>query len=76
MRTTIEIPDALYRKMKTVAAERGSSMKDFIVRAVEREVAGTEPTKPERPTLKLPLMKSWKGPELDLTNFDFDELLS
>jgi hypothetical protein len=75
MRTTIDMPDTLYRKTKAVAALRGSSLKDLIVLAVEREVST-----PQRPTKKakrvqLPLMKTWKGPKLDLTNFDFDELL-
>ena len=38
MRTTIDLPDILFRRTKAVAALRGSSMKDLIVRAIEREV--------------------------------------
>ena len=77
MRTTIDMPDALYRKTKAVAALRGSSVKDLIVRARWsgwrcKEVT---PAKSKRTTLALPLIKSWKGPKLDLTNFDFDDLL-
>jgi hypothetical protein len=74
MRTTIDIPDALFRKTKAIAALRGSSMKDLIIHAVEREVtASTPPTKRHR--IKLPVIRSWKGRKLDLTGFDFDELL-
>jgi hypothetical protein len=38
MRTTIDMPDALFRKTKAVAALRGSSMNELIIHAVEREV--------------------------------------
>ena len=75
MRTTIDMPDALYRKTKAVAALRGSSVKDLIVHAVEREVSAISPAKSKGKRVQLPIMKSWKGPKLDLTNFDFDELL-
>lgn len=37
----IDMPDALFRKTKAVAALRGSSMKDLIIRAVEKEVTAT-----------------------------------
>ena len=74
MRTTIDLPDALFRRTKAVAAMRGSSMKDLIIHAVEREV--TAPVAPaKRKQIKLPIIRSWKGRKLDLTGFDFDELL-
>ncbi len=86
MRTTIDMPDALYRKTKAVAALRGSSMKDLIVRAVEHEVSvapaakksSRRPAKSPKHTIdsvtKLPLIHGTR-PNLDLTNFDFDDLL-
>lgn len=74
MRTTIDMPDALFRKTKAVAALRGSSMKELIVRAVEREVtAAVAPAKRRR--IKLPIIQSPSGRKVDLTNFDFDDLL-
>ena len=73
MRTTIDMPDVLFRKTKAVAALRGSSMKDLIINAVEREVSRPAPAKTKR--IQLPIIKSWKGPKLDLTGFDFDDLL-
>lgn len=75
MRTTIDMPDALYRKTKAVAALRGASMKDVIIRAVEREVATKPALKAGKRRLQLPLIKSTSGRKIDLTNFDFDELL-
>lgn len=74
MRTTIDMPDALFRKTKAVAALRGSSMKELIIQAVERELANTSPPA-KRGRVKLPLIQSWNGRKLDMTGFDFDELL-
>jgi hypothetical protein len=74
MRTTIDMPDALFRKTKAVAALRGSSMKELIIRAVERELTNT-PTPAKRKRVKLPLVHSLTGRKLDMTGFDFDELL-
>ena len=73
MRTTIDMPDALFRKTKAVAALRGSSMKELIIDAVEREVSRPAPAKGRR--VKLPLIHLSPGKKLDLTGFDFDELL-
>ena len=74
MRTTIDMPDALFRKTKAVAALRGSSMKELIIQAVERELANISPPA-KRKRVKLPLVQSWSGRKLDMTGFDFDELL-
>ena len=75
MRTTIDMPDTLFRKTKAVAALRGSSMKDLIVRAVEREVTGGAASNPKRGRVKLPLIQSPSGRKVDLSGFDFDDLL-
>lgn len=50
-------------------------MKELIIQAVEHEIMGAQAaeTKPKR--VKLPLIKGWTGRKLDLSNFDFDELL-
>ena len=68
------MPDALYRKTKAVAALRGMKMKDIIVHALEQELSQAAAKAPQK-RVKLPLIKNWKGPKLDLSNFDFDELL-
>ncbi|MHB1620623.1 MAG: hypothetical protein ACYCTY_11690 [Sulfuricella sp.] len=38
MKTTIEMPDDLFRKAKAVAALRGQSMKDLITQLLQREI--------------------------------------
>ena len=34
MKTTVELPDALYRKLKSTAAEEGRSIKEILTEAV------------------------------------------
>ena len=74
MRATIELPDALFRKTKATAALRGSSMKELIVRAVQREV-GQAPARAKKKRAKLPVIHLSGGRKLDLSGFDFDNLL-
>ena len=38
MKTTIEMPDDLYKKVKILAIERGETLKDFVVLTLTREV--------------------------------------
>ena len=77
MRTTIEIPDTLFRKTKATAALRGSTMKELIVRALEREVADVGKHRKAAPhRVKLPLIHLKSGRKLDLSTFDFDDLLA
>jgi hypothetical protein len=40
VKTTIEIPDALFRRAKARAAERGQSLKDFVAEALQAKLAG------------------------------------
>jgi hypothetical protein len=75
MRTTIDMPDALFRKIKATAAMRGSSMRDLIIRALEREI-GTPAENARAGRVKLPLVRLASGRKIDLTGFDFDDLLA
>ena len=77
MRTTIEMPDALFRRTKAVAALRGTSLKSLIVRAVEAELdrpSGGASETTHR--VKLPLIRRRGTQKLDLSKFDFDDLLT
>jgi hypothetical protein len=40
VKTTFEIPDALFRKAKSKAAERGQSLKDLVTEALQEKLAG------------------------------------
>ena len=39
MKTTIEIPDPLFRKAKSTAAERSQSLKEFVTEALQEKLA-------------------------------------
>lgn len=47
MKTTLEIPDDLFKRTKATAALRGESLKDFVTEALqahlERQTAGDSP---------------------------------
>ena len=40
MKTTLEIPDPLFRKAKARAAERGQALKAFVTEALQEKLAG------------------------------------
>ena len=73
MRTTVDIPDPLYRRLKSAAAARGCSVKDLIVRGVEGELNGGHRKKAGR--IRLPLIHSKKPGHLQLTNQLINEIL-
>ena len=39
MKTTLEVPDPLFRKVKATAAERGQSLKEFVTDALREKLA-------------------------------------
>lgn len=76
MRTTIDLPDKLFRRTKALAAERGLTMKQVVARAVEREVDAIARPVPASRKVEFPLFHLRSGRKLDLRNFDFDDLLA
>ena len=71
MRTTIEIPDALYREIKAKAALEGVPVKDVIVRSIRREL---DP-EPLRRRVRFPLLRGKEKRKLDLSREQVDEIL-
>jgi hypothetical protein len=51
MKTTVEIPDTLYRQVKARAALKEQSIKDFLVEAVRAKLA-LEKAKPDKRSKK------------------------
>jgi hypothetical protein len=39
MKTTLEIPDVLFRRVKSKAAERGQTLKEFVGEALQEKLA-------------------------------------
>ena len=52
MKTTLEIPDAVFRRAKSVAAASGMPLREFVTEAVKDKLA-TQIKTGERPWLKL-----------------------
>jgi len=65
IRTTVDIPAALYRKLKEQAAGTGSSIRELVLLGVRRVVLQAQRPRPKR--VEFPLIVS-KGPQVDLTN--------
>ena len=74
MRTTIDLPDPLFRELKAVAARRGMSLKNVIRSAVEEEIRKTERTARRR--IQFPILASEEPGTLNLTNAEIDDLLA
>ncbi len=76
MRTTIDMPEPVFRDMKSLAARKGQSLKEFVVRAIEREVARAQRPRQARFSVRLPLVRSKRpGAIRSLTNAEIEDLL-
>ena len=51
MKTTLEIPDQLFRRAKSRAAERGVALRQFVTEAVEDKLKAT-PFRGKKPWMK------------------------
>lgn len=78
MQTTVNLPDSLYQKSETLAASRGATVEQFIVEAVKKEVQGKPGASGSYGDREadLPVIRSKRPGTLDLSSFDFDDLLS
>jgi hypothetical protein len=76
MQTTVNLPDALFEKSATVAASRGTTVEQFIVQAIAKEVGACRFGSAGDNEVKLPVVLSKRPGTLDLSHFDFDDLLA
>lgn len=70
MRTTVDIPDPLYRELKSKAAQEGRSVKELILRSVEgdlRHPAGSMRNEKKR-RVRIPILESKEPGTLHLDN--------
>ena len=80
MQTTVNLTDSLYQKSEALADSRGATVEQFIVEAVKKEVQGylgsdTSDAYGDREA-ELPVIRSTRPGTLDLSHFDFDDLLA
>ena len=80
MRTTLDLADDVYQRVKITAIERGMTMKSFLERAVRNELAehhdrGTG--KPEKPVKRrpFPVLHLQDRSPIDITNEQTEEAI-
>jgi hypothetical protein len=74
MRTTIDIPDAMYRRLKTRAAGDGQSVKSLILVGVEQILKEEPPAPGQRVTL--PIVRSKRPGSLRIDNARIYDVIS
>jgi len=65
IRTTVDVPAPLYRKLKEQAAAQGRSIRELILRGISNSLLESKRPRPKR--VRFPLIVS-RGPKVDLTN--------
>jgi hypothetical protein len=65
VRTTVDIPRPLYRKLKQQAAAKGSSVRELVLSGVETVLLQGQ--RPRSKRVRFPLIVS-KGPKVNVTN--------
>jgi hypothetical protein len=75
VRTSLDIPDALHRRLREAAARKGCSARQLILQSIEQAVRESDPHRPRRRlSLDPPLVPS-TGKPFDLTNQQIYELI-
>ena len=72
VRTTVDIPAPVYRRLKEQAAHQGCSVRDLLLSGVERVLL--TPQRPRKKPVQFPLIDS-QGPKVELTNERLYELI-
>lgn len=73
MRTTVDIPDAIYRELKAKATREKCSVKELILRGIAAELEPNARKRPRR--ISLPLIRSKHPGTLELDNAKIFELI-
>ncbi|HXE08090.1 MAG TPA: hypothetical protein VN612_09345 [Acidobacteriaceae bacterium] len=76
MRTTIELPDTVYRNAERVARTQGVSIEEFLLRTFESQFKDQAAKPSESVRVTLPLVPSKDPGALDMKDFNFDDLLA
>jgi hypothetical protein len=74
MRTTVDIPDPVYRRLKTRAASEGRSAKELILQGVEQVLKRSH--RKARRRVRLPIVRSKRPGKVRLDNAKIYEIIS
>jgi hypothetical protein len=73
MRTTIDIPDEMYRTIKVLAAERGDTFRDLVLEGLEVVSGARQQPAPKK--FELPLIPSTRTDKLVIDNETIYDLI-
>lgn len=73
MRTTVNIPNPLYRQLKARAASEGRSVKELILQGVQSELRGRERARQGK--MRLPIVPSRRPGSVRLDNASIYEII-
>jgi hypothetical protein len=73
VRTTVDIPDPVYRQLKKKAASEGRSVKELILLGVEQHLR--QKRRPRERRVRLPIIPSKRPGTLDLNNAKIYEII-
>jgi hypothetical protein len=76
MRTTIDIPDDIYRELKIKAAREGTPVRQVVLRGIERELRPAPVGQAGRKRFIVPVISSACPGTLRLTNEEIDDILA
>ncbi|MCH6258687.1 type II toxin-antitoxin system VapB family antitoxin [Puniceicoccaceae bacterium K14] len=77
MRTTIDLPDELVRRAKSIAAKKGLSLKTLFTRALQKETSSLEGIGDASPQhVQFPLIKSKAPLSQTISNATIEDCLS
>ncbi len=62
MRTSLDIPDPLFKHLKTRAAQEGRTLRDLVIELVERGLSAREGVDPHKRFLARPPVLPSQGP--------------
>jgi hypothetical protein len=73
MRTTLDIPDTKYRKLKIKAAHEGTTLREIVLRSIDKELEAETPKPIGR--LSKPPLKSHARESIRLNNEQIYDLI-
>jgi hypothetical protein len=80
MRTSLDFPDALFKHLKTRAAQEGRTLRDLVIELVERGLTAREVVDPQKRFLARPPVIPSQGPMAlpvsHMTNADLYALIN
>lgn len=66
MRTTVDIPDAVYRELKVFAATEGTTVREIILEGVAERLRSRKPTAEQSSRPRFPVIRSKNPGSLQL----------